>query len=210
MTVVAATSRPFVPGTTGWTAHELENPETERQWFAGRYEIVKGVLTTMPPAHFPGTRSLLKLVVILSNELDRRGLGSDFGGEVDIIIDDDRVLRADAAWLTPEDLKRQAETARRQGRTNVGRTRILVPPTLVIETISPGLERHDERTKREWYAEFGVPNYWILDGFSRSLKCLVLDGTKYRVDCEGRGAEEVRPSLLPGLTIALASLWLEI
>ena len=111
--------------------------------------------------------------------------------------------------MTPEDWKRHRRAARRAGRSDHRRTRILVPPTLVIESVSPRHERHDERTKRRWYAEFGVPNYWLLNSFSRSLKCLVLAGSDYRVDVEGRGSDELRPALFPGLTIPLAQLWLD-
>jgi Uma2 family endonuclease len=89
------------------------------------------------------------------------------------------------------------------------RAHILVPPTLVIESISTGHERQDERTPRRWYAEFGFPNYGILNSFSRSLKCLVIDGKDYRVDVEGRESGELNPALLPGLTIPLAHLWLD-
>jgi len=209
MPSVATSSRPFLPGTTGWTAHDLDDHVIESQWFQGRYEIVDGVLTTMPPAYFPGTQSLQELVFILKANLKERGLPNHFGGEVDIIIDEDRVVIADAVWLTLADQERQREATRRAGKSEPGRTRILVPPTLLIESISPGHEWHDERTKRRWYAEFGVPNYWILDGFSRSLKCLVREASEYRVDVEGRGSDEVRPALFPGLTIPLAQLWLD-
>ena len=55
MTTTADTSsKPFEPGTTGWTASDLDDPAIEREWFRGRYEIVEGVLTKMPPAYFTG------------------------------------------------------------------------------------------------------------------------------------------------------------
>src|SRR6185312_5528785 len=156
MTAIAASSRPFIPGTTGWTARDLDDPEIERLWFQGRYEIVNGVLTTMPPVYFSGTRSLFRLVFILTTEMERRHLPSNFGGEADVVIDEDRTVRADAIWMTPDDMKRQREAARLAGKADLDQTRILIPPTLIIESVSPGHERHDEKTKRRWYAEFGV------------------------------------------------------
>ena len=66
---------------------------------------------------------------------------------------------------------------------------------------------HDGRTKKKWYAGFGVPNYWILDGFIRSLQCMVLEFGDYRVDVEGAEADELRPALFPGLVVPLGSLW---
>lgn len=187
----------------------MDDLEIESKWLQGRYEIIDGVLTTMPPAYFIGTQSLQELVFVLKAYLKNRGLPNHFGGEADIIIDEDRVVVADTVWMTLADQERQREAAKRAGRRNTARTRILVPPTLVIESISPGHERHDERTKRRWYAEFGVPNYWILNAFARSLRCLARDGTDFRIDAEGSGNDHLRPSLFPGVDIELAPLWLD-
>ena len=77
----------------------------------------------------------------------------------------------------------------------------------MIESVSPGHEAHDRVTKRAWYAEFGVPNYWLLNAFDRSLQCLALDGKEYRIDQEGRDADELKPAIFPGLVIPLDALW---
>ena len=36
MTLADTHVRNFEPGTTGWTAADLDRPEIERRWFAGR------------------------------------------------------------------------------------------------------------------------------------------------------------------------------
>jgi Uma2 family endonuclease len=197
-------SRSFEPGTTGWTARDLDDPEIERHWFNGRYEIVEGVLTTMPPAYFVGGETLLRLisrVVLHTGEA-----AGSFATEVDIVVDEDRVARADAAFLTPADKQRQRDAALAAGRKDLARTRILVPPTLIIECPSPGHESHDHRTKRRWYAEFGVPNYWLLDPFKSTLQCLVFRDGAFHDDVAGQGNEEVRPSLFPGLVLRLGEI----
>ena len=206
---VMASSRPFEPGTTGWTAQDLEDAQIAEKWFQGAYEIIDGVLTTMAPAYFHGMRPLEELVFLLKAHQKECGLPNSFAHEIDIIIDDDRVVRADTVWMTPEDQQRQREAMAVVGKSDPERTRVLTAPSLIIESISPGHERHDEKTKRRWYAEFGVPNYWILNSFTRSLKCLVRDAGDYRVDAEGRESDELRPTLFPGLTISLTQLWHE-
>ena len=70
-----------------------------------------------------------------------------------------------------------------------------------------GHESHDAKLKREWYAQFGVKNYWLLNSFARTLECLVLDKNAYRVDQSGKQNDELKPSLFPGLTIPLRQLW---
>ena len=208
MTQSAETSsKPFEVGTLGWTASDLDDPAIEREWFRGRYEIVEGVLTKRPPAYFTGGESLLNLVLIVKAHTDAHGPRGSFAPEVDIIMGEPRVAVADAVFLTVEERARQDEAARRAGKTDARRARILVPPTLVIESVSPGHELHDQRTKRRWYADFGVPNYWILDAFRRALACLVLEGDHYRDDAAGHDDQIVRPSAFPGLEIPLAQLW---
>ncbi len=198
-------SRPFNPGTTGWTAQDLDDPEIERQWWNGRYEIVEGVLTTMAPAYFVGGKSLLRLISRVVLHIGEE-VGS-FATEVDIVVDEDRVARADAAFLTAAEEQRQREAAVAAGRKDPERTRILIPPALIIECISPGHEKHDHRTKRRWYGEFGVPNYWLLDPFQRTLQCLVLRDGAFDDDAVGQGDEEIRPSLFPGLMVRLKEIW---
>jgi Uma2 family endonuclease len=83
----------------------------------------------------------------------------------------------------------------------------LIPPTLVIESLSPGHELHDQQTKRRWYAEFDIPNYWLLDAFRQSLDCLVLRNGEYKLDAGGKNHESVSPALFPGLSIPLQDIW---
>ena len=202
-------SKSFEPGTTGWTADDLDDPEIEGKWLQGAYEIIEGVLTRMPPAYFVGGESMQNLVFELTSHLNAAGLPAAFAAEPDIIISETRVLRPDMAYMTSDDKARQAQAARAAGRADLRRARLYVPPTLVIESVSPGHEQHDERTKRRWYSEFGVPHYWLLNAFDRTLRCLVLDAGAYRDDASGREADEVKPSAFPGLVIPLAKVWPE-
>jgi len=120
------------------------------------------------------------------------------------------VPRVDAVYLSPSDRETQKRMNALHGRGTRKRLkygRILVPPTLVIESLSRGHEDHDRVTKRAWYAEMKVPNYWLLNYFDKSLECLVLEGQDYRVDATGRGEDEVSPGFLPSLKIPLAKVW---
>ena len=109
--------------------------------------------------------------------------------------------------MTPTEQKRQAQASHRAGKPDPQRARILVPPSLIIESVSPGHEAHDRKTKRRWYAEFGVPHYWLLDGYARTLECLSLERGRYRVDASGKQAQLIRPRMMSGLALRLASVW---
>ncbi len=47
--------------------------------------------------------------------------------------------------------------------TSVGEKRLAGPTLLVVEIVSPGSVVNDLVTKRQVYAEAGVPAYWIVD-----------------------------------------------
>ena len=109
-------TRQFEPGTTGWTARDLDDPPIERQWFNGRYEIVEGVLTTLPPAYYIGGKALYRLMSRVTALIGEE-VGS-FATEVEIIVDEDRVVRADAAFVTPAEEQKQVNEALAAGRND--------------------------------------------------------------------------------------------
>jgi Uma2 family endonuclease len=199
--------REFIPGTIGWTADDLDDPRIEQAWSSGCYEIVEGVLTQMAAANFDGGGALVELITIVGAHIRQHGIGGKFAVETDVVLNQMRVPRVDAVYLSAEALRRQEalNAASRRPRGKYGRVR--VAPTLAIESVSPGHEAHDRKTKRRWYAEAGVGHYWIVDAFSKTLECLLLEGGAYRTEQLGRDSGEVRPSLFPGLVIPLADLW---
>jgi hypothetical protein len=208
MGTLVTSSKPFKVGTTGWTADDLDDPQIARQWDRGRYEIVDGVLTQMSAAYFDGTVALDQLQKVIQRRLDQLGDESVFAHEVDFIVQRRRVAKADMMMLTVQDMKSQLRAVRDRARPpGIRFGRWLVPPTLVVESLSPGHEAHDRETKYAWYAQAGVRNYWLLNAMQRELECLVLQKGQFAPDVHGRGNDQVRPSLLPQLVIPLADVW---
>ncbi len=201
------TERQFVPGTTGWSVDDLDDPEIDRLWVAGAYELVEGVLVNMPAAYYDSGVALQNLIWIIRRHLERSGTPGSFATEADLILNRRRIARVDAVFLTPEDEAKQRKVNTRSSRPDLKFGRLRLPPTLVIESVSLGHEEHDEQTKRLWYAEAEIRNYWILNAFTKSLQCLVLEGAAYRVDQSGSGDDILQPILFPGLMIPLSEVW---
>ena len=199
--------RPFTPGTTGWTVDDLSDPEVGRLWEQGRYEIIEGVLTTMPPAYFDGTSPLQELIFSVMAHCRSRGDKGRFATDAHLVLSPSRVVRVDAVYLTADEMRRQKELNADSGDPKVPFGRLLLPPTLVIESLSIGHESHDETTKCRWYAEFRIPNYWLFNPYRRTLRCLALQGGEYVTDCEGKDNAELRPGLFPGLMLKLSDVW---
>jgi hypothetical protein len=101
--------REFVPGTTGWSVDDLDDPAIEKLWLAGKYEIVEGVLTTMPPGHFDSGHALYKLVRLIDSYDATAGLGGTFSFDVDVVLGRHRLPRVDALYLSAEDQRKQKQ-----------------------------------------------------------------------------------------------------
>jgi len=95
MSSVATERRRFKVGTTGWTVADLEDPQIERRWFSGRYEIVEGVLTTMPAAYFVAGEAVCNLVFRVHDHVRQAGVKARFSTGVDIVLSERRVARSD-------------------------------------------------------------------------------------------------------------------
>jgi len=52
-------------------------------------------------------------------------------------------------------------------------------PVLIVEVLSPSTRRFDLMVKRQLYAEFGVPSYWIVDINEPSVTILELRDEDY-------------------------------
>jgi Uma2 family endonuclease len=208
---ILAHRRRFRIGTTGWTAADLDDPRIEAEWLKGRYEIVEGVLTRLPAAYDDGGFALKRLIRLVDAQIINSDPEGEIVTEVDLVVGEMRVPTVDGIYLAPSERAAQklAHAGSPNARPGTKYGRILIAPTLVIESISLGHEAHDRVTKRRWYEEAKIPNYWLLNAYDRSLECLALVGGHYVVDASGRNADEVHPSAFPRLAIPLASLWVE-
>lgn len=212
---VAPAARKFEPGTTGWTVADLSDPDIGWRWSEGRYELVDGVLTKMPPQGFQGIDPLSRLRRLLERHLDATDQGGYFHNEVDLVLKASRIPRPDMVFLTPEQYESQRAAEQERGLTEEDYCPLFVVPLLVVESVSVGHEDHDRLTKRVWYAEAGVPHYWLLDRAGSLLECLALPRRKarggaprdYRREALGRGDQTVRSRLFGGVEVPLKKLW---
>jgi Uma2 family endonuclease len=80
-------------------------------------------------------------------------------------------------------------------------------PDLVVEVVSPSSQRYDRVTKLRWYAQLGVPEYWLVDPQARTVERLVLREGVFSIADSLADEEVFRPESFEGLEIALARLW---
>ncbi len=205
--VAADQTRALRPGSSGWSAADLRDPDIERQWDANHYEMIRGVIAEMPPAAFDHGYCASKLLDLVERHLEAQGVRSFKSYEVDACLDEDTVMKIDAVLLVADDERRQAAAWRKMRKSSLTVGRLLVPPTLAVESISMGHEARDRSHKHSEYERFGIPNYWIVDAMRRTLTCFRLIAGRYQLDAQGKDRNVIRPTAFPGLSIPLKDVF---
>jgi Uma2 family endonuclease len=80
-------------------------------------------------------------------------------------------------------------------------------PDLVVEIVSPSSQRYDRVKKLRWYAQLGIPEYWLVDPTARTLERLVMREGAYVIATSVADDETFSPETFEGLSIPLAELW---
>jgi Uma2 family endonuclease len=80
---------------------------------------------------------------------------------------------------------------------------------LVMEVLSEGEENHrrDFETKRQEYAQAGIPEYWIVDPEALRVRVLILEEGTYREHGDFGPGDTASSAVLPGLTVSVADLF---
>ena len=133
-----------------------------------RYEIIDGVLYMAPsPSDFhQSTVSLL--VTYLTIHVQFKGLGRVYPAPFDVQLAPNVVVQPDVLVVLNENSEK------------ITHSRIIGPPDLVVEIVSPSTAAYDRMKKRNTYARASVREYWIVDPLVQNIEVLVLEDSIYR------------------------------
>lgn len=140
-----------------------------------RYEVVGGVPVTMPAPAGPHQ--------VVQSELQFRIRSVLPAGLYVLSAPFDWVLWQEPALTLrqPDLLVVTAEQARGP--------RLMEPPLLAVEILSPTSRRTDTRDKRREYAKAGLRDYWVVDLDAPAIETLTLAGDLYTVTATAKGPE---------------------
>lgn len=131
---------------TGWTYAEYARLPDDGH----RYEVLDGEVLSTPS---PGTRHqriAARLFIQLTEYVNAAGIG-EMLWDLDLLFFTGQFLRPDMTYVAND---------QRQLLTDRG---IEGMPGLVVEVLSPSSGRIDKVKKPARYADFGVPEYWVVD-----------------------------------------------
>ncbi len=175
-----------------WTYEEFAQLPDD----GNRYEVIAGELYVTP-----APRSLHQ---IIGSRIDRavgafveqHDLGEMAVGPIDVLFGEGDYLQPDLVFV-------------RKDRLDIIKDRgVEGAPDLIIEVLSPGTAKRDRGIKRERYAHFGVPEYWVVDPVARRIEIHRLrKGIEQPVEIAGASLDWQPIPGGPKLTLDVAHLF---
>ncbi len=162
-----------------------------------RYEVIRGYLYVTPPPIYDHQYALGEAYLGLTTFVRDRALGV--------------VLMAPFAIRLPYRIGDPVEPdllfIRSENQPRPGDKYFQGVPDLVVEVLSPSTRRVDLRIKLAAYRDAGIPEYWVIDPYARTMVVYRLETGEYVELCRGGVGETVLSAVLPGLQVEVASLF---
>ena len=161
----------------------------------GVWELADGVLFEMAPPTYDHQNLTDYLVRMINNFLDTTT------PLIGVAVSGIGVVLSESTAPTPDMVYVRAERAHLiQGSFVEGL------PDLAVEVMSQD-RRRDLVMKRGWYAEAGVPEYWIMDPVNDTITVLELSGGEYVERAVLGRADTLTTAMIPGFALALERLF---
>jgi Uma2 family endonuclease len=176
--------------TTRLTYDDLRQIPPDRN----RYELIEGQLFVSPAPSLEHQRKTGNLFAELRYFVREHDLGEVFIAPCDVVFDASTVLEPDIVFVS-------------KARQSILKAACIEgAPDLAVEVTSDSSRTIDRFVKRDRYAEFDVPEYWLLDPVEPRIEVLRLEGGKYRVLAVFGPGDTLESPTFPGLRIPVSSL----
>ena len=163
-----------------------------------RYEIIEGELFVSRSAGLTHQVVLANLITLFVLFLEKNPIGA-FIPDVGVILSKFSAVIPDLVIVLNE-----------QQDTIVTNDRLMGPPALVIEVISPGStnSRRDRVDKLRLYTKHVVPEYWIVDPGNLTVEQYVSQGSSLKLEQTLRREEErLSSAAIPGFSCLLSQIF---
>ena len=162
-----------------------------------RYELIGGELFVSRAPGIPHQRVILNLEIGLSNYLAENPIGVLVPGAGAIFSDYDAVI-PDLVYVRNE---RWLQVVTGEKFTGA--------PDLVVEVLSPGDEnrRRDLLVKRQLYGKYGVTEYWVIDGETRTVETYRLQEEHLESVASFRNGDDITSPTLPSLRLPVSAIF---
>ena len=133
-----------------------------------RREILDGELNVTPSPVPRHAKVVFEISRALGEYADDAG-GQVYGSDVDIVLSGHNVVVPDVVYIARDRLE------------TIGKKAVHGAPSLLVEVLSPSTQHVDRGKKRDIYARFGLPEYWLVDPDANTIeRCSEPSGNNYQ------------------------------
>ena len=168
-----------------------------------RYELIGGKLFVSRAPHLDHQRTITNLLFRFSLYLDKNPIGEIFTTPGVIFSPKDAVI-PDVVFATNETIKKNVagEEAKFEGK-------FIAAPELMIEILSYGKQdvKRDRIFKRQLYGDYGVQEYWVVDGLFNTIEVYRLEENGQNLVKRFEIHETIETPLLPDFSLKLTDIF---
>ena len=162
-----------------------------------RFELIDGELFVTPAPSLGHQDIVGNLYVVLRRAVFESGLGRVYLAPVDVRLDELTIVQPDLVVVL-SDRHRILTAPRVEG-----------PPSLAVEIISPSTRAYDRVRKRNLYARYSVPEYWLVDAEAETVT-IYSDPRDGRYLAQQMASDVAVSATIPGLSADLTALFAQV
>ena len=162
-----------------------------------RVELIEGELFVTPAPSLGHQDVIGNLYVVLRRAVYESGLGRIYLAPVDVRLDELTIIQPDLVVVL-SDRHRILTSPRVEGA-----------PSLAVEIISPSTRAYDRVTKRDLYARYGVPEYWLVDAEAETVT-IFSDPRDGRYLAQQTTSDVAVSATIPGLSADMTALFAQV
>jgi Uma2 family endonuclease len=166
----------------------------ERETRDERLELIEGEIVVTPSPTPMHQLVVHRLAVLLDRAIVESGLGLVLESPIDVFLAAQNVFQPDLIVLLNDRIRL------------FGPDMVENAPSLAVEIISPSSGAYDRVTKRNVFARYGVPEYWLVDPKEKTvtIHCDPRDG---RYQTETVSSDVAVSATIPELSADLKALF---
>ena len=168
-----------------------------------RYELIGGKLFVSRAPHLDHQRTITNLIFQFSLYLDKNPIGEIFTTPGVIFSPRDAVI-PDLVFATHETVKKNVA-----GEDEKFDGKFIAAPELMIEILSYGKQdvKRDRIYKRTLYGDYGVKEYWVVDGLFNAIEVYRLEESGLNLFKRFEIYETIETPLLPEFSLKLTEIF---
>ncbi len=159
-----------------------------------RCELIDGELIPMPSPKEIHQAICGAIFMSVGMFVNAAMLGRTYFAPFDVILSDFNVVQPDIIFVS-------------NARAHIIDDYVHGAPDLVVEILSPSTADYDRTTKRELYERYGVPEYWLVDPYAKTITILRMGADGYNVHAVYGEGDTLTSPTLAGFALDLGELF---